>query len=115
MVYADNGEVTPSSFVRRAGAVALLTAGCWVERCLAKSPAMPASRRDEDRHREDHRGVRRRITSLGDLLMRNVFLVCYDVADDKRLRRTYKRMLGFGSPTITAVRVRLCKAYDFRD
>jgi len=30
--------------------------------------------------------------------MRNVFLVCYDVADDKRLRKTYKRMLGFGDP-----------------
>lgn len=30
--------------------------------------------------------------------MRNVYLVCYDVADDKRLRRTYKKMLGFGDP-----------------
>jgi len=30
--------------------------------------------------------------------MRNVYLVCYDVADDKRLRRTYKKMRGFGDP-----------------
>lgn len=30
--------------------------------------------------------------------MRNVFLICYDVADDKRLRRTYKKMCGFGDP-----------------
>lgn len=30
--------------------------------------------------------------------MRNVYLVCYDVADDKRLRKTYKKMCGFGDP-----------------
>jgi len=30
--------------------------------------------------------------------MRNVYLVCYDVADQKRLRRTYKKMRGFGDP-----------------
>jgi CRISPR-associated protein Cas2 len=30
--------------------------------------------------------------------MRNVYLVCYDVADDKRLRKTYKTMCGFGDP-----------------
>jgi len=30
--------------------------------------------------------------------MRNVYLVCYDVADEKRLRRTYKKMRGFGDP-----------------
>ena len=30
--------------------------------------------------------------------MRSVFLVCYDVADDKRLRRTHKKMCGFGDP-----------------
>jgi CRISPR-associated protein Cas2 len=30
--------------------------------------------------------------------MRSVYLVCYDVADDKRLRRTYKKMRGFGDP-----------------
>ena len=30
--------------------------------------------------------------------MRNVYLVCYDVADDKRLRQTYKKMRGFGDP-----------------
>lgn len=30
--------------------------------------------------------------------MRSVFLVCYDVADDKRLRRTYKTMCGYGHP-----------------
>ena len=30
--------------------------------------------------------------------MRNVFLVCYDVADDKRLRRTHRKMRGFGDP-----------------
>ena len=28
--------------------------------------------------------------------MRSVYLVCYDVADDKRLRKTYKKMCGFG-------------------
>jgi CRISPR-associated protein Cas2 len=31
-------------------------------------------------------------------LMRNVYLVCYDVADDKRLRKTYKIMCGVGDP-----------------
>jgi len=30
--------------------------------------------------------------------MRNVYLVCYDVADDKRLRQTYKKMCGYGDP-----------------
>lgn len=30
--------------------------------------------------------------------MRNVYLLSYDVADDKRLRRTYKKMCGFGDP-----------------
>ncbi|NLE39527.1 MAG: CRISPR-associated endonuclease Cas2 [Pirellulaceae bacterium] len=30
--------------------------------------------------------------------MRNVFLVSYDVADPKRLRRTYTKMCGFGAP-----------------
>jgi CRISPR-associated protein Cas2 len=30
--------------------------------------------------------------------MRNVYLVSYDVADDKRLRKTYKKMRGFGDP-----------------
>ena len=30
--------------------------------------------------------------------MRTVYLVCYDVADDKRLRRTRKKMCGFGDP-----------------
>jgi len=30
--------------------------------------------------------------------MRNVYLVCYDVGDEKRLRRTYKKMRGFGDP-----------------
>lgn len=30
--------------------------------------------------------------------MRSVFLVSYDVADDKRLRRAYKTMCGFGDP-----------------
>jgi CRISPR-associated protein Cas2 len=30
--------------------------------------------------------------------MRNVFLVCYDVCDAKRLRKTYKKMCGFGEP-----------------
>ena len=30
--------------------------------------------------------------------MRNVYLLCYDVADDKRLRKTYKKMRGFGDP-----------------
>ena len=30
--------------------------------------------------------------------MRNVYLICYDVADAKRLRRTYKKMCGYGTP-----------------
>jgi CRISPR-associated protein Cas2 len=30
--------------------------------------------------------------------MRNVYLVCYDVSDDKRLRRAYKMMKGYGDP-----------------
>jgi len=30
--------------------------------------------------------------------MRNAFLIAYDVADPKRLRRTYQKMLGFGDP-----------------
>jgi len=30
--------------------------------------------------------------------MRNVYLLCYDVADEKRLRKTYKTMQGFGKP-----------------
>jgi CRISPR-associated protein Cas2 len=28
--------------------------------------------------------------------MRNVFLICYDVSDDKRLKRVYKAMRGYG-------------------
>lgn len=30
--------------------------------------------------------------------MRNAYLVSYDVADDKRLRHAYRKMLGFGDP-----------------
>jgi CRISPR-associated protein Cas2 len=30
--------------------------------------------------------------------MRNRFLVCYDVADPKRLARTFRKMNGFGEP-----------------
>ncbi len=30
--------------------------------------------------------------------MRSRLLVAYDVSDDKRLRRLYQRMLGFGDP-----------------
>ena len=30
--------------------------------------------------------------------MRTVYLVCYDVSDDKRLRRTHRKMCGFGDP-----------------
>ncbi len=30
--------------------------------------------------------------------MRNRYLVCYDVADPKRLTQTYKKMNGFGEP-----------------
>ena len=33
-----------------------------------------------------------------DTAMRNVYLVCYDVANAKRLRRTHKKMCGFGTP-----------------
>ena len=28
--------------------------------------------------------------------MRNTYLVCYDVSDDRRLRRVHKTMVGFG-------------------
>ena len=28
--------------------------------------------------------------------MRNVYLVCYDICDDRRLKRVYKPMRGFG-------------------
>jgi len=28
--------------------------------------------------------------------MRNTFLVCYDISDDKRLRRVFKKMRDFG-------------------
>ena len=28
--------------------------------------------------------------------MRNVYLISYDVADEKRLRKAYKKMCGFG-------------------
>lgn len=28
--------------------------------------------------------------------MRNVYLVCYDISDDRRLRQVYKTMRGFG-------------------
>ena len=28
--------------------------------------------------------------------MRNMFLVCYDICDDRRLRQVYKTMRGFG-------------------
>ena len=30
--------------------------------------------------------------------MRHRFLVCYDVADPRRLARTYRKMNGFGEP-----------------
>jgi CRISPR-associated protein Cas2 len=30
--------------------------------------------------------------------MRNVYIICYDVSDAKRLRQTYKRMQGVGDP-----------------
>jgi len=30
--------------------------------------------------------------------MRNVYLVCYDVGDEKRLRHTYKKMRGLRGP-----------------
>ena len=30
--------------------------------------------------------------------MRHRFLVCYDVADPRRLARTYRKMNGFGDP-----------------
>ena len=30
--------------------------------------------------------------------MRHQFLVCYDVADPRRLARTYRKMNGFGEP-----------------
>lgn len=30
--------------------------------------------------------------------MRNVYIVCYDIADAKRLRGTYRTLQGFGDP-----------------
>ena len=30
--------------------------------------------------------------------MHNIFLVCYDVTDPKRLRKVYQAMKGFGDP-----------------
>lgn len=30
--------------------------------------------------------------------MRNRYIVCYDVADPKRLHKTYKKMNGYGDP-----------------
>lgn len=30
--------------------------------------------------------------------MKTVYLISYDVADDKRLRQTYKKLCGFGTP-----------------
>lgn len=30
--------------------------------------------------------------------MRNRYLICYDIADPKRLARTFKRMRGYGDP-----------------
>jgi len=30
--------------------------------------------------------------------MRNIYLVCYDIADEKRLRKVFKKMSGFGDP-----------------
>lgn len=30
--------------------------------------------------------------------MRNRYIVCYDVADPKRLTKTYKKMNGYGDP-----------------
>ena len=30
--------------------------------------------------------------------MRRFYLVCYDVGDDKRLRKVHKAMLGYGDP-----------------
>lgn len=31
-------------------------------------------------------------------VIRNAYLVTYDVSDDKRLRRTYRCLLGYGDP-----------------
>lgn len=31
--------------------------------------------------------------------MRNTFLVCYDICDDRRLAKVYKTMRGFGDHT----------------
>ncbi len=35
--------------------------------------------------------------------MRGVYLVCYDVADPKRLRKVHKTMKGFGDPVQLSV------------
>lgn len=36
-------------------------------------------------------------------MVRNRYLVCYDVADPKRLRRTHSKMLGYGDPVQLSV------------
>ena len=36
------------------------------------------------------------VLSKGFQLMRNTFLVCYDICDDKRLRKVFKTMRDFG-------------------
>lgn len=35
--------------------------------------------------------------------VRNRYLVCYDVSDPKRLRRTHGKMLGYGDPVQLSV------------
>ena len=77
------GEAIPVGYKRHR--VPDVDGGAWeterVQRC-AQGRILPVSAPD-----------RRRRTG-----MRNVFLICYDLPDAKRSRRTYKWMCGYGTP-----------------
>lgn len=39
-----------------------------------------------------------RMSRKGLIIMRNRYIVCYDISDPKRLNKIYKKMRGFGDP-----------------
>ena len=116
LTLVNNGEVTAASFIRRAGAVALTDAGrraviAAFERRMDTLVTHPLfgyrisyRRVLEVQARLLGRVLWARLPSIRtsaparSAAMRNVYLVCYDVADDKRLRKTYKKMCGFRRP-----------------